>query len=724
MAEGTAQLMPAGSSASCVSYLQGNDGAGKEGPTFGRPWYDLVYVHIADPATELIYYGFTRKLPTNQPIYYEIIDPDGNLLRAGRVAETSADSGFISDNGTEAYVGPKQMGGGQGYDALTCVPTVAGDYAVRFNVGNDSVASSSAKYYIHPFDITVGDVSDPGKPDPLLGRLFSYKWHLNTNSSSQQACMQFYTWTPDSLVIMMDMNQIRPFGYTVSFNSYGATNTGDIEADRRSNASVSDAVPEYKVFLNEPDELVYPTGTPGAITYLDIEGCHADSSFCIEINTTKLGEVNVYIDLNGNGVYEEGTVDRYFPFNNSEVGPICVPWDGLDGFGNPVGPGTSGTVRVEFLAGEVHYPVYDPENHPNGFRCAMIRPSGFSPKMYFDNRNTPIGTYELDGCDSLCNTWTGSKGDKVMVNTWLNTTTSTDTDSFYITDVCPPQAYNDSACTTTEMSLYYAILANDLPGDYALSPSTVRILSLSDSNSSAMFLSEGQTLVVTPGESAPSEVTVTYEVCDSTPASLAGPLCDHAQMVVEITPGCELSSVLSAVDWHVSVQRQHRDGVLRWEARGELPIDYFVVERAAQSGGPFSPLGQVMPCGTVHRYVDMGVIATGWEWATYRIRAIQVDGASVVSPETALFLPGQAGVAVEVQAVASHLNLTYVSPDPMYVRVVDLGGKQIADAWLSAQLTPTQHRLTTAGWTPGWYLIGAYQQDWRVRSTRLWIGKQ
>jgi hypothetical protein len=719
-AEGTAQLMPAGASGSCISYLQGNDGTGKEGPTFGRPWYDLIYVHISDPSTEVIYYGWTRRLPGSQPVYYRIIDPDGNMLRAGRVAETAADSGYIADDGVEAYAGPKHIAGSTGYDALVCTPTVAGDYAIMFNVGNDSVPTTGPKYYLHPFDVTVGDISGPGQPDAIAGRLFSYKWHLNTNSFSHEACMQFYTWTPDSLVIQMDMNQIRPYGFTVSFNSHGAAHTGDIEADRRSSASVSEAVPEYRVFLNEPDSLAYPTGTPGRITYLDIEGCHADSSFCIEVNATKLGEINVYIDLNGNGVYEEGTVDRYFPFNNTRVGPICVPWDGLDGLGDPVGPGSRGTVTVAFLAGEVHYPVFDPENHPYGFSCTMIRPSGFTPLMYFDNRDTPIGTYELNGCSDSCNTWSSNLGNNIMVNTWLNTITSTDTDSFYVTDVCPPEARDDSTCTIREASLSYSLLDNDEPGDYALDHSSVILKELSDSLSAVSYLASDRLLQFIPSESGPDQVRVTYEVCDSTPARLHGPLCDEAQVVIDLYDECAEARVMPHLPWELKAQRYHQDVILQWH-REDDAIQQYLIERAECASGPFEPLGVLMPGHARHRYVDKGVVATGWEQAVYRVKALGIAGAVQTSPAVQVALPGEesASVHAQVNARDQQLAIRYVSTTPLYLHIVDGSGREVARLELPPQRLPHLHQVSTSHWGPGWYLMAIYQQDWRVYAMPL-----
>ena len=70
LAEGTAELIPSGSSSSCISYVQGNDGAGKMGPSYHQAATEYIYVHISNPLTETIYYGFTRKLPTNKHRIY------------------------------------------------------------------------------------------------------------------------------------------------------------------------------------------------------------------------------------------------------------------------------------------------------------------------------------------------------------------------------------------------------------------------------------------------------------------------------------------------------------------------------------------------------------------------------------------------------------------------------------------------------------------------------
>lgn len=534
-AEGTAELMPQGSPSSCISYIQGNDGNGKEGPGYGRPWYDLIYVNISDPSSESIFYGFTRREPTSKPLYYQILDPLGNVVITGLVGTSASDSCFIADDGVQAYVGPTQIAGSDsgGYKALKYTPTMAGDYAIRFNV-NDPVTATPAesRYFVHPFDVTVADESIPGSPVAISGRLFSYKWHLNTNSGANEACMQFYTWTPDSVVVSMDMNGIQAHGYSVSFNDHGSTHTGDLVEDRKSRTSVSTAVPEYRVFLNDPDAAVYPTGTPGTITFLKMNGCIQTQDYCIYVNTTRPGELNVYLDLTGNGAYDYGTRDVYFPYKSDDSGEICIPWDGRDGFGNLISGNDSGVVFVEFLAGVVHYPVWDPENHKNGFNSSIIRPAGLAPRMYYDNSETPIGTVEFAGCDSNCNTWIGGVGNNIMVNTWFTAITGSDTADFTLQNLCPPVPQSDSTCVLEDGSLVLSILDNDSDPDNSLDINSVQLTQLSGEGSYYYDTGSGWFSYEEGGDA--DTVRFTYEVCDITDPVYGGPFCRESHIIISV----------------------------------------------------------------------------------------------------------------------------------------------------------------------------------------------
>ena len=700
-AEGTRQLMPSGSGSDCVSYVQGNDGTGKEGSTIGRPSTDWIYVHIEDPSEETIFFGFSRKLPSSQEVYYQILAPDGSVHCSGKVASSVSDPGFVPDDGVAAYVGPLQIAGARsgGYEALECTPTVAGDYAILFNVGHPSTPNTSrSKYYIHPFDITVAKEVDDLTPVAVDGRVFSYKWHLNTNSSRNRACMEFYTWTPDSMVVEMDMNGMQPWGYSVSFNSHGSANTGDIVADRKSSSRISEAVPGYRVFLNPPDSVAYPSGTPGRVSFIEINACTLDSTYCIQVNATKPGELNVYIDLNGTGSYEAGTEDVYFPYQTDTSGTVCVPWDGIDGFGNPIREDAKGNVTVEFLAGVVHFPVYDPENHENGFRCSVIRPSGYQPQMYYDNEDTPIGTSDTEGCDSLCNPWTSSKGDRIMVNTWLNTRTSTDTDSFAVMTECPPIAANDTFCTRVNTPVQVSILTNDSDLDNALDPHSVQLTGIEENEGTASFDAETGLLTYFPMENDSADVKFSYTLCDSTGGGRGGALCSEAEVYFTVHNECLATTILGFEAFPLEAHPSDDQALLDWGAVEDC--EYYVIDRSLD-GEEFEQIGMLPDFGHPQiRFTDAHLSETGGKQAIYRVKAYlnsqEVRSSSLAGVSIHPSIPLH--LSAHVPPGGDQVRILYQSPEAGQLRVYDLMGKKSISpihlcGFSTNRASPTIHSL-------------------------------
>src|SRR5690606_16405839 len=146
-----------------------------------------------------------------------------------------------------------------------------------------------------------------------------------------------YVYSDDGIVTALDFNGMEPHGFTMSCNSTGCTNTGDLNADRTSRFGNS-TYAQFKIFLNNPDEACFPTGSFGNLT-LDpsITGC--GNSRCINISVDRAGSIAVLLDLTGTVGYDPGTADRQI-FAEVEVGTNCIPWDGLDGLGNPVAAGT------------------------------------------------------------------------------------------------------------------------------------------------------------------------------------------------------------------------------------------------------------------------------------------------------------------------------------------------------------------------------------------------
>lgn len=721
-AEGTAQLIPQGSSSDCVAYVQGNDGSGKEGPGYGRPETDLLHIRITDPATETIYMGFTRHLPTSKSVYYQVLDPDGNIHCSGMVAENASDAGYIADNGVAAYVGPKDIGGGQGYKAIICTPDQAGDYILQFNVGDPLTPTpSETKYFIHPFDVTVADVSDPSNIQAIDGRLFTYRWHLNTNSSSNKACMDFYTWTPDSLVMKMEMNEIQPFGFTVSFNSTGADNTGDIVSDRQSTNSTSNTIAEYPVFLNEPDPEAFPSGTPGEVTYIEVNTCSQDNTYCILVNTTKLGEMNIYIDLDGDGIFSTSGSgkDVYFPYRNTSVGEVCIPWDGVNGEGDTIGVDQKGVVKVEFLAGIVHFPIWDAENHANGFNCELVRPSGFTPKMYYDNSQTGIGTVNLSGCTSNCNSWSSNDGDKVMVNTWMNTITSSDEDSIIIDSFCPPYAENDTLCTRPGHGIQASIIDNDWDPNNNLDTTSVVLDSLDPNYGSAGFSAATGLLTFFPNGDDSTTVHFNYSISDLTSEEAEGPLSDTAGIVIYISSGCTATVILPIDPIQLEGRPGPRGVNLQWNPLLSAQNPLYLVEKSTD-GKAF----ELLSITAKHHFTDRSLKSSPPNPNSrtyYRVRMKDLAGGKAMSNvlQFRLKVPDKIGFRF-FQKNEELFFLRYVSPEPAHFALYNMEGKLVHTKALPPSHFDRELYLKLARRESGVYLAVIFSENF-YESQRVFL---
>ncbi|MEL6676589.1 MAG: Ig-like domain-containing protein [Bacteroidota bacterium] len=713
-AEGTKDLMPDPSQTQCVSYVQGNDErggeGGKEGPTFGDPADRWIYVHIDDPTTETIYYGFNKLEPLGEALYYIILAPNGDTLCRGQVAEGVGDPGYIPDDGVAAYTGPKQIAGAtsNGYQALECTPTIPGDYAILFNVGNPHTpANLTTRYYVHPFDVTVADVSNPINFEPVQGRLFSYRWTLNTNSGSNESCATFYTWTLDSIVVAFDMNNMQPYGYTVSFNSYGVQNTGDIVADRKSNNNPQSDVEEFRVFLNDPDPNVWPSGNPGTLSVTAVNGCETALDFCIEVNVNKGSQVNVYLDLDGNGAYDPGGVDVFFPFNQTNVGIVCIPWDGLDGLGNPVASGAVGTVQVEYFAGLSHYPLWDGEAHVNGFNAQVVRPAGTpQPLMYFDNSNIPLGTVNLTGCSSGCNTWNANDGDGYMINTWIAIPMDTAEAQFVVGSVCPPSVENDTGCVVvnSNVALILPVLDNDSDPENNIDTASVTVFGLDPAHGTATVdLSNGQ-ISFLPANGFSGQATFQYQVCDE---SIGSPLCRNAVVYVDVSSNCDNTSVFP-VEWsYVEVEQDGVDGVLYWATHREVNTDYFEIQRSLD-GHIYQGIGEQAAAGysedvETYSFRDEDILLKATSKVYYRIKQSDLDGRYSYSDKVVLTMESLQNLPLKLRVypnpTETMVNIA-VSAQARF-RLVSTSGQEVMNLDLTDEVTS----ISLAGLAPGIYFI-------------------
>lgn len=403
-AEGTKELMPTPTD---FGFIQIND-RGREFATYNAPEFNRLYIHICTEG-EIIYYGFKQ---IDDDISFRIKDPAGNIVVASQALPTSGQGYIATFN--QAISGPSQLVGAAGYNAMNYTSLVAGDYYIEFaNPGN-------TQRIFDYFDITVanGTISKSG-------RIWSYSWDINTKANGNPFTAKMYILSTDNIVTSIDFNGMQPFGAVIEANSTGLSNSGNLITDRKSKVGNFSA-PEYKIFLNDPDQDCFPTGSFGNIVGQPVvTGCNP-ANRCINITVTKAGKVEIVLDLNETTGYQNNTKDLLII---SEVvdGQNCIPWDSKDGQGNLVTAITGIPLEINYLNGVTHLPLYDVEDNPNGYIVELVRPAGSKPNLYWDdsaiNKGTALdGKVNVTGCSNAsgCHKWNdrGDNSSAETINTW------------------------------------------------------------------------------------------------------------------------------------------------------------------------------------------------------------------------------------------------------------------------------------------------------------------
>lgn len=392
-AEGTKELRP-------TSLDKGYLLTGSGWSRFASYGCDSLYrLHIQVCNTnETVFFGF--KVVSNSTTYFRIKRPDGTDVPgfSHQLVPTSG-NGYISTY-SSAVAGPASIVGASGYADLSFSPTMTGDYYIEFNDANQTTYSSGERNFEY-FDVTVADAGNVAIP----GRLWSREWAINCTSYSSPFRGEMYMYSDDQIVTSIKFNDIKPFKFTITANVRGTSYSGDPYTDRKSKSGNIN-FPQYKIYLNDPDEDCNPTGSYGDVQSISVSGCDPDDR-CINIEVDKAGNVDVILDLNGSPGYDEGTVDRLLNAN-VVVGTNCISWDSRDGLGNYVAPGLVIDVEVHYFNGITHMPLYDVENHEIGYIVELHRPSsGTQPRMFWDDSNFSPGTVETAGCTDVtgCHEW-------------------------------------------------------------------------------------------------------------------------------------------------------------------------------------------------------------------------------------------------------------------------------------------------------------------------------
>jgi len=400
-------------------------------------------VRINNYATEKIYLGFgyisdyANDTVKYDDVSYQVKDPAGNIV-AGyglQPMPSPGNDGFIETR-DQVDQGPDINGTNPGgYVPLIIKPEMNGDYYIEFKI---PAANRNQIRTIKYLDVTVAKGSNQ-----IPGRLWSKAWQLGSGSvtSDKSATYSlFYIYTNDSIVTRFDCNGMAGGVWNIYSNEWGCATTGLWNDRRQSIVGNASVQPEYKIFLNDPDPFVFPSGHIGELK--DIKVLYeCDTVVAFVANVTKAGNIDIQIDVPPlNNIGPEDVKLGYKVDAGKQI--LLPPWDGKDGYGNTVANGTDVLCSIHFLNGLSNLPLYDVEDNPKGFKVDIQRPLPVSGntklKLFWDDTRLPAKGFPTinatDGClysgldpVSGCHAWkwtnNHSIGDTNTINTWWYLTT-------------------------------------------------------------------------------------------------------------------------------------------------------------------------------------------------------------------------------------------------------------------------------------------------------------
>ncbi|SFQ51458.1 T9SS type A sorting domain-containing protein [Hymenobacter arizonensis] len=432
-----------------VGYLQHDDGGNSQisssSKGFLKPDSDLLerlYIHVRPGET--LYYGVRRINAGNNNTRLRLELKRGNGNNNNTITTyLSPASGTNLNNATlavaagvintpeEAAIGPKYQGGtapAGGYTPLTYTNTTnaAQDVWIEFEqvelTGNNPAVISSKSYY-DCWDFTVRD-SGGEKP----GRLYSSAWSFSAGSFANQFATTFalYPLIPNPnfnnqsfFVKQVSYARMRPFGTLLTANKFGTGVDGtDYKLRRKSQptSALSLGYAEYKMFVNDPDNAVYPSTIPpnSPTITTTCTGTAPNRRTVFNLAVDQAGFGLIFIDGNNSGTYE-ATADRVLEGTTRISNTANVfEWDGTTDSGARV---PAGNISLVFSSGvgPVNFPMYDCEAADEaGITVRSVRPgnnNGFIDFLFYDDTNldpnfsTPIRNPIGDNTPSGSHKW-------------------------------------------------------------------------------------------------------------------------------------------------------------------------------------------------------------------------------------------------------------------------------------------------------------------------------
>lgn len=429
---------------------------------YNGPENSRLYFEIQDPE-ELVYLGLSRAYrQSGAPFSVGTYEFRIRRLSDGAVVHGPFNVNAFTENVSsweDAAMGPAAITG-QGYETT--------DDRFLFD------PSEAGKYFIEFKDVTVigyWDITVAKDNQAINGRVYSTNWAFRTPTRDRvlPECVWdrefngiIYSYTSDGFVSRIDFSNsgFQGLSFNVAFNRTGPGSTGNLELDRQSVAgqNLTSNSAEHLIFLNEPDITLFPDGECGELSVSTNFLCGDTEGYCIPVEVTRPGQVEVILDFNQNGQYdpELGDVILIQDFQEGEEFAACIPWDGLKGDGTPAELGDIVDLSVRYTQGVQHWALFDAEFLKQGFCVEVVRPvcnfGNSSNILYWDDRNIPDdpGTNSpkdgrtgcecrtegcrtftnfdpnIPNCDRIEDDITTGYGDKNTLNTWWFASTTVD----------------------------------------------------------------------------------------------------------------------------------------------------------------------------------------------------------------------------------------------------------------------------------------------------------
>jgi gliding motility-associated-like protein len=435
--EGTKELRPTENDKGSLLLLHTYSRFGQ----YGAPAANQIKIRIAD-TTERIFYGFNNRngIKEGSPIDrgpfvpgvpYRIISPSGKIIYTSTMPAPGTE-GYI-ETWAEAVAGPAELGNPGGYDAKEIIPEETGDYVIEFNplAAKTTDLNGSYRMAIDNFDFTVAGKDNKA----ILGRLHSQGWQFSTEKFENRFYGKVYPYDGGNAVYKVDFNGLNPLVFILNFNAYGTQNTGNFYSDRKSRIGNFNK-PQFEIFLNPPDEQLYPVVKRNITMESSVEKQNCNTSeYCLNYTTNAPGYLDAFLDFNNNGRYDPMEGEVYFARYINGAGTQCILWDGKDAQGKVIRD-RKFKINSRFGFGPMNLPLYDAEHNRSGYKIDIVRPSGSSaPIIFWDDSQIIEGStlgdplVNLEGCNSSvsgCHRWENrgsidDSGDPTRpetINTW------------------------------------------------------------------------------------------------------------------------------------------------------------------------------------------------------------------------------------------------------------------------------------------------------------------